>query len=42
LSLSHFACRLSPRLFLGRLPSLFPARRSHGCKFLLGGFPLLD
>src|SRR4029077_15956905 len=26
LSLSHFACRLSPGLFLGHLPRLFPAR----------------
>jgi hypothetical protein len=41
LSLSHFACRLSRGLFLGRLPSLFPARRSHGCTLLLGSFPLV-
>ena len=40
LRLSHFACRLSPGLFIGHLPGLFPARRSDGCKLLLGSFPL--
>ena len=40
LSLSHFACRLSSGRWLSRLPSLFPARRSHVCKFLPGSFPL--
>ena len=42
LSLSHFACRHSPGLYVGRLPRLFlmPARGSHGGKLLLGNFLL--
>ena len=39
-SLSHLAYRLGLGLLLGRLPDLFPARRSDGCKPLLGRFPL--